>query len=122
MKSIELEDPIFKAYVKVFFKPKRKHIEKWLKKLNLDEDIDIDEMFPERCGGYCTWIDTNLDRINVITLYSKDLSLLVHETNHAVIGILESRGMEQDESTMETYAYYQEYLFREISEQLNLIK
>lgn len=60
------------------------------------------------------------DSGNYIILFHEDIKLdtIVHETDHAVGFILLARNTPYTHETMETYAYFKEYLFKTIKDKL----
>jgi hypothetical protein len=53
--------------------------------------------------------------------YLKDPSILIHETNHAAFGVLQTIGARVSNDTEEVICYLQQYIYKELVQHLNSI-
>lgn len=122
METLKIHIPVYKTSLQVFFgtgeecvEAQRKdgrderHIEEW-RKANVSHEYN---------GAFSMGDDTyNLIWLNKYPETVEDFGDLVHEIEHAVWYILDSRGLKHTEESDEAYAYLSGYIFCEIDDYL----
>lgn len=116
--TLKIQIPIYKTSLQVFFGSAEDCIVAQRK--DGRNEIDIEEWRRQNAstnyaGAFSASDDTyNLIWVNKLPESIEDYSNLVHEIEHAVFYLLDSRGLKHTEDSDEAYAYLTSFLFCEI--------
>ena len=116
--TLKIQIPIYKTSLQVFFGTADECIEAQRKDGRSERDID-DWRRHNAATSYAGAFHMGDDTYNLIWLCKWPESVgefgdLVHEIEHAVFYILDSRGLKHTEESDEAYAYLSSFLFCEI--------
>lgn len=98
---------------------------RWVKKMKVIDHESVEDI-PDTIGGLASMVRYPISKTKDEIAYvifvkdETDIPILVHETNHLTYDALKRKGVELKDETKEVYAYYQEWLFKEVTSRRGL--
>ena len=114
--SIKLDLPVFKTWIILIYAETLEDCAK-IGRVAYNLFIDYSDMMDAVTQNHGNKITICMP----ISTYIKDPSILVHETNHAAFGVLQTIGARPSNDTEEIICYLQQHIYKELAQHLNSI-